>query len=49
MIAPSGCLEEAEQQARELLSETKANLENFAPSCNARDQIVEFVDLLITG
>jgi geranylgeranyl pyrophosphate synthase len=49
LIAPSGCLEEAEQQARELLSETNGNLEAFAPACKARDQLIELVDLLITG
>jgi geranylgeranyl pyrophosphate synthase len=49
LIAPSGCLEEAQQQAQDLLRETKANLESFAPSSPARDQLVELADLLITG
>jgi geranylgeranyl pyrophosphate synthase len=49
LVAPSGCLEEAEQQAQDLLTETKSNLESFAPSSSARDQLIELVDLLITG
>jgi octaprenyl-diphosphate synthase len=48
-ITPSGCLETAEQRAQDLLSKTKANLESFAPSCAARDQLIELVNLLITG
>ena len=49
LIAPSGCLEEAQGQAQELLRETQADLESIAPSCAARDQIIELVELLITG
>lgn len=49
LIAPSGCLEEAEQQAQRLLVETRGNLEAFAPPSAARDQLIELVDLLITG
>jgi len=49
LIAPSGCLEEAQQQARDLLAETKDNLEALAPPSAARDQLIELVDLLITG
>jgi geranylgeranyl pyrophosphate synthase len=49
LIAPSGCLEEAEQQARGLLAETKGNFEALAPPSGARDQLTELVDLLITG
>lgn len=49
LIAPSGCLEEAQGQAQELLRETEADLESIAPSCASRDQIIELVELLITG
>jgi octaprenyl-diphosphate synthase len=49
LIAPSGCLEQAEQKARELLAQTKGNLEEFAPACRARDDLTELVDMLITG
>jgi octaprenyl-diphosphate synthase len=49
LIAPSGCLEEAEQQARDLLVETKGSFEALAPPSAARDQLIELVDLLITG
>ena len=49
LITPSGCLEQAEQKARTLLAETRGNLERFAPGCRARDQLVELVDMLITG
>jgi geranylgeranyl pyrophosphate synthase len=49
LIAPSGCLEEAERQALDLLEETRRNLEAFAPSCAARNQLIELADLLITG
>jgi octaprenyl-diphosphate synthase len=49
LIAPSGCLEEAEQQAGDLLVKTKKNLEAIAPCTGARDQLIELVDLLITG
>jgi geranylgeranyl pyrophosphate synthase len=48
-IAPSGCLEEAQQQAQELLVKTRESFEAFAPSCVARNQLIELVDLLITG
>ena len=48
-IAPSGCLEEAEQQAQGLLVETKGNLEALVPPSAARDQLSELVDLLILG
>jgi octaprenyl-diphosphate synthase len=49
LLAPSGCLEKAEQQAQDLLAETRRSFEELSPSCNARDQLVELVDLLITG
>jgi len=49
LIAPSGCLEEAEQQARDLLLETTGNLEALSPPSAARDQLIELIDLLITG
>ena len=49
LITPSGCLEEAEQQARDLLAETKDGLEALVPPSAPRDQVIELVDLLITG
>jgi len=49
LIAPSGCLEEARQQARDLLAETKGDLEALDSPSAARDQLIELVDLLITG
>jgi octaprenyl-diphosphate synthase len=49
MITPSGCLEEAEAQARELLEETRGSLEALVPPCIARNDLIELVDLLITG
>jgi octaprenyl-diphosphate synthase len=49
LIAPSGCLEEAEAQARDLLQETRASLEALAPPCAGRGLLMELVDLLITG
>jgi octaprenyl-diphosphate synthase len=49
LITPSGCLQEAEQQALALLQATKGRLQEAAPASTARDQLMELVDLLITG
>jgi octaprenyl-diphosphate synthase len=49
LIAPSGCLEAAEAQARDLLQETRGSFEALAPPSEARNQLIELVDLLITG
>jgi geranylgeranyl pyrophosphate synthase len=49
LIRPSGCLEQAQARAERLLTRTRAELERFAPACGARDQIVELLDLLVTG
>jgi len=49
LIAPSGCLQEAEAQALDLLVETKGSFEALSPPSAARDQLIELVDLLITG
>jgi len=49
LITPSGCLEEAEQRALTLLQETKGRLQKIVPASLARDQLMDLVDLLITG
>jgi octaprenyl-diphosphate synthase len=49
LLIPSGCLEEAEQKALGLLQATKGRLQEIAPASTARDQLMELVDLLITG
>jgi octaprenyl-diphosphate synthase len=49
LIAPSRCLEAAEQQARDLLQETRGSFEALTPPSAARDQLMELVELLITG
>lgn len=49
LITPSGCLEEAEQRAFALLQETKGRFQEIATASTARDQLMELVDLLITG
>ena len=49
LLIPSGCLEEAEQKALALLQATKDRFQEIAPASTARDQLMELVDLLITG
>jgi octaprenyl-diphosphate synthase len=49
LITPSGCLEEAQAQARDLLEKTRASFEALAPPCAGRNHLIELVDLLITG
>jgi len=49
LITPSGCLEEAQQRAFALLQETKERFQEIATASTARDQLMELVDLLITG
>jgi geranylgeranyl pyrophosphate synthase len=49
LIRPSGCLEQAQARAEGLFTRTRAELERISPACGARDQLVELVDLLVTG